>query len=285
MSTVSKILVVVILVLVAGSSFLQIAAFSTKANYRAMWSTAVKQAGDAKAASQAELDARNTTISELNQQLTTVVADKTGLATRVEELTKSVQDAEARAQRQETLAKEKEDGLAALQEKVDNMIREIESLNEKMRRDAQELLEVKRDYERVVNSVTALRDKNNSLMLSLTNTRKQLEQALADNEKLNHTLRKYAATEKKEIEITKPKKVIRAHVLAANNDAGVVLLSVGKDDLVEIGHEFIIHRGDVYVCKVRVESVYPDSCVARVIGETLVNDTAVVNTGDNAFTN
>ncbi len=108
---------------------------------------------------------------------------------------------------------------------------------------------------------------------------------MAENEKLSHTLRKYAALENKEIEVVKPKKVIRAHVLAANNEVGVLILSVGKDDMVEVGHEFIVHRGDIYICKVRVESVYPDSCSARVIGETLASDAASVNVGDNAFTN
>ena len=171
-----------------------------------------------------------------------------------------------------------------MSEKVTSMMAELQALNEKMRRDAQDLLDVKREYERVVNSITALRDKNNSLMMSLTNTRSELEVARSENKKLTYTLRKYAATAKESIEVVKPKVVVRAHVLASNNEAGVVLLSVGKHDKVEKGMEFIVHRGENYICKVRVESLYPDTCVARVISETVASETVAVNVGDNAFT-
>lgn len=284
MSTVSKILVIVVLVLVAGSTFLQIAVFAQKANWRTMYEqekTNGKSAVDGLILKVSEKDA---IIGSRNTELENIKASNVTLTAKVEELTAAVRESETRAQRQETLAKEKEDQLTRLQEKVDNMIREIGDLNEKMRRDAQELLEIKRDYERVVNSVTALRDKNNSVMLQLTNARKQLEETKLENEKLSFTLRKYAAAGNKEVVVDTPKKIVRAHVLAANNEAGVVILSVGKDDNVETGFEFIVHRGETYLCKVRVEATYPDTCVARVISNSMAGDNVAINVGDNAFT-
>ena len=284
MSTVSKILVVVILVLVAGSAFLQVALFAQKANWRKVYE-AEKQAHQ-KAVGELEdsVTGKNEAISNLEQQLQTVKAENNNLADQVEQLNTTLAEAERKVEQSEQLKAEKEDQLTQLNEKVTSMMERIEQLQEKMRRDSQELLEVKREYERLVNTVTALRDRNNSLMMTLNNTRRQLEECTKNNEELTLALRKYSAREDQPIEVTKPKLTIRAQVLAANNEAGVIFLSVGKDDKVELGMEFIIHRGSAYVCKARVESVYPDSCVARVIDKSKSEPGVSVEVGDNAFT-
>ena len=284
MSTVSKILVILILVLVAGSCFLQIAVFAQRANYRKLFEDEKARGKKGVAELEAEITKKNKEISDINQQMIGFKENADTLTQKVGELTNDLSEEKAKVLKAENLAKEKENDLATMSEKVTSMMAELQALNEKMRRDSQDLLTVKREYERVVNSITALRDKNNSLMMSLTNTRSELEVARSENQKLTFTLRKYAATAKETIEVVKPKVVVRAHVLASNNEAGVVLLSVGKQDKVELGMEFIIHRGQDYLCKVRVESLYPDTCVARVISETVAGDTVAVNVGDNAFT-
>ncbi|MDZ7815352.1 MAG: hypothetical protein U5N86_04890 [Planctomycetota bacterium] len=284
MSTVSKILVVVILVLVAGSTFLQVALFAQKANWRKVYE-AEKQAHQADVGElEDKVTTKNDSISNLEQELQSVKAENSNLADQVEQLNTTLAEAQRKVEQAEQMKAEKEDQLTQLNEKVTSMMERIEQLQEKMRRDSQELLEVKREYERLVNTVTALRDRNNSLMMTLNNTRRQLEEYTRSNEELTLALRKYRTISEQPIEVTKPKETIRAQVLAANNEAAVIFLSVGKDDKVELGMEFIIHRGSTYVCKARVESVYPDSCVARIIEKSLNEPGAKVEVGDNAFT-
>ncbi len=285
MSTASKILVVVVLVLSVIFCGVELGLFAQRANWRALYDAMKAKASTEKADLEKKISDLTAKLSEINQERDRYKAENDNLKGQIENLTQDLQEARARAQQQETLAKEKDDQLAQLNEKVDSMVREIEALNEKMRRDAQTLLETKREYERVVNQLTALRDKNNDLLMKLKNTQRELAEAKSEVEKLTFSLRKYAEKFGETIVETKPKKIIRAHVLAVYNDAGVLMLSVGKDDNVERGMEFIIHRGSDYICKVRVVSTYPDNCVAKIITETLASPDATVNVGDNAFSN
>ena len=285
MSTVSKILVVVVLVLAVIFCGIQLALFAQRANWRALYETATQTALRDKAELQGKIDKLTTDIAAKSNELVSYKADKEGLAGQVANLTADLQEAKSRATQQEALAKEKEDALAALQEKVDNMVREIQSLNEKMRRDAQDLLETRREHERVVNQLTALRDKNNDLLIKLKSTQRELEASKSDVEKLTFSLKKYAQKFGENVIEVKSKEIVRANVLAVSNESGYVMLSVGKDDKVEAGDEFIIHRGDVYLCKVRVVNTYPDSCAAKVITETLASKETAISVGDNAFRN
>jgi hypothetical protein len=285
MSTVSKILVIVILAFSFALSGISIALFAQRANWKALYdgvkTAALKDKGDL------DQQIKNLTKDkgDVVNELATVKADRDNLASETSRLKQDIADKENERQRLETLSKQKEDQLGAMNDKVDNLVKEIDSLNEKMRRDAQDLLETKRNYERVVNQLTTLRDKANSLMLQLKNTQRDLEQAKTDNESLTLALRKYAEATKETVDVVRPTTTSRGRVIGVNNEAGIVMLSVGKDDKIARGMEFIVHRGDQYVCKIRIENTYPDSCVARIIPETLSTPDAKVEIGDSAFTN
>ncbi|MFA4987050.1 MAG: hypothetical protein WC712_10730 [Candidatus Brocadiia bacterium] len=285
MSTVSKILVVVILAFSFALSGISIALFAQRANWKALYAGVTDRAKTEKVALDDQIKELQKQKGDVQNELATIKADRDNLAAETSRLKQDIADKENEKQRLETLSKQKEDSLNSMNDKVDNLVKEIDSLNEKMRRDAQDLLETKRNYERVVNQLTTLRDKANSLMLQLKNTQRDLEQAKTDNEGLTLALRKYAEVTKENIPDVKSKVTMRGRVIGVNNEAGIVMLSVGKDDKVARGMEFIVHRGEQYICKIRIESTYPDSCVARVIPETLNTPDAKVEIGDNAFTN
>jgi predicted nuclease with TOPRIM domain len=54
--------------------------------------------------------------------------------------------------------------------------------------------------------------------------------------------------------------LVRASVMAVNNDLNIVLLSVGRDDKVMPGFEFTIYRGNEYVGTVVIDKVEKDHC-------------------------
>jgi hypothetical protein len=60
-------------------------------------------------------------------------------------------------------------------------------------------------------------------------------------------------------------KIADAQVLAVRPDVNLVMISVGSQQNVKPGYQFVISRGSEYVSKVQVEKVYPDMCSARVI--------------------
>ena len=285
MSTVSKIMVVVVLVLSVCFSAISLALFAQRANWHALYDAQVTKAQTAAQEADAKIKDLNAKLSNSQSECERIKADNDNLNGSIQNLTQDIEEAKSRATQQETLAKEKDDQLAKLQEKVDNMIREIAALNEKMRRDSQTLLEIKTDYENIVNQLTNLRDKNNDLLVKLKSAHRALEAAKTRNEELTFALNTYKEKFGEAVVETKPKSLVRAHVLAVNLDAGVVMLSVGKDDNVELGMEFILHRGNVYLCKVKVDTMYPDSCVAHIVPASLADENVKINIGDNAFTN
>ncbi len=73
---------------------------------------------------------------------------------------------------------------------------------------------------------------------------------------------------------------IEGSVSAVDRDLGLVILSVGSDDDVEVGFEFTVYRRDTYIAMVVVEKVLDDMCGARV---THLDKDAEVQAGDNVM--
>ena len=71
-------------------------------------------------------------------------------------------------------------------------------------------------------------------------------------------------------------------VVAVRLDADLVILSVGRDDLVQVGHEFTIYRADRFVAKVRVTRVTEDMAGASILYTD--GDIGAIQVGDNATT-
>ncbi len=70
-------------------------------------------------------------------------------------------------------------------------------------------------------------------------------------------------------------------VKAVDEEEKLVVLSVGKDDKVEIGFDFTVYRGDQYIGKVKVIKVYPNLSGARI---DVLKEGATIQPGDKAST-
>ena len=62
----------------------------------------------------------------------------------------------------------------------------------------------------------------------------------------------------------------------------MVMLTIGSDEGLRVGMEFIIYRGDNYICKVRAERVLPDMVACRVIPESWNARGDEIRQGDSA---
>jgi hypothetical protein len=74
---------------------------------------------------------------------------------------------------------------------------------------------------------------------------------------------------------------IDALVSAVSNDEKLVLLSAGKDQKVQPGFVFTVHRGDSFIGKVKVIRVYPDLAGATIL---FTKDGEEIQRGDKAST-
>ena len=78
-----------------------------------------------------------------------------------------------------------------------------------------------------------------------------------------------------------PAPPIPSRVLSVRNDVNLVMLSVGKSDGVKKGFRFIIFRGDQYIGKVEVESLFDNMCSARILPDWTKKE---IKEGDTANT-
>ena len=60
------------------------------------------------------------------------------------------------------------------------------------------------------------------------------------------------------------------------------MLSIGKEENVQEGQEFIIFRENKYICKVRVEKIMNDMAPARVIPSSWNTNGLTIQQGDQA---
>ncbi len=74
--------------------------------------------------------------------------------------------------------------------------------------------------------------------------------------------------------------VVASVSAGGDNQQDLVMLSVGKDEKIEEGVEFIVFRGNDYIVKVRAERVMNDMVSARVIRESWNTKSLKVQQGD-----
>lgn len=74
---------------------------------------------------------------------------------------------------------------------------------------------------------------------------------------------------------------IAAQVSAVDNEQQLAVISAGRDQQVEIGYEFTVARGESFVAKLQVISVYPDLSGARIL---FSKDGEQVQAGDRVMT-
>lgn len=67
-------------------------------------------------------------------------------------------------------------------------------------------------------------------------------------------------------------KVIAVNENKTTKQPELVMLSVGRQDGVKVGYEFVLYRGETYLCKVVIKKVFEDSSVGRVIPESVNTD-------------
>ncbi len=76
--------------------------------------------------------------------------------------------------------------------------------------------------------------------------------------------------------------VVAAVRVGPNGQQDLVMLKIGVEEGVAEGIEFIVYRGNQYICKVRVEKVMKDMAACRVITESWNQNSLQIQQGDSA---
>jgi predicted RNase H-like nuclease (RuvC/YqgF family) len=209
--------------------------------------------------------------------------------------------------------------IKALEDQITERAQKIQNLERDLARAQQDYTALKEDYGAAQKSLDMVRQRNTELTSiaqiaratafnlnvklaevedDLNNLQTEMGKRSEDLEKIRDELRQSNAfvaqvREKfpKIYDVVRGEKggttkVLRAAVAAITNDQtgkqDIIMLSIGADDGVEEGQEFVVFRNDQYICKVRVERPMADMSPARVLPESWNDKGLKIERGDTA---
>lgn len=290
MSLALRIFIVLTLVMTLAFMFIQMTLFATRENWKRRWD------GDTKAMA-AEL-----------KQATQMIAAETYNRVRAEAQITNLNTEITAAQ-----AKAKD-----LEGQISERASRITTLEGDLQRARTDFNAMKEDYEKQGESLTMVRQRNGELTNiasvaravafnlnvklaeiedDLNNLQTEHTRSLESFEKVSTELKQanafIAQTREKFPQVYESLKddkgstkmlrgVIAAVRLNPQGQQEFVMLSIGKEEGIEEGQEFIVYRDSKYICKVRIERVMNDMAPARVIPSSWNTNGLTIQQGDQA---
>ncbi len=282
MSLLAKVFVIVNLVLSVFFFSVSAALYSTRVNWR---ETAEKIDSNAKtelAKVGAELKSQATVIQEYAKRLSKLDADYNTVSTdkqkRELEITELKGELAKAKLRIDTEVKDRTQLTATLQDLqtkkadldklVDSLRKETDEAKAARELATNEMTRIRLDLERANNEHSGLLVEHNQLMQKAQTMEIQL-----------------AAVKASGVDIDlfngNPPPIDAVIQAVGKPEEKIVVLSVGRNDKVEIGHEFTVYRGDRFVGKVKVIKVYDELCGARIL---YTQEGEAIQQGDKAAT-
>lgn len=280
MSTVQKVFIVLVFALAVTFTGLSLQMLSTEQHWKEQFREKEKEFAEYKK----ETDE---TISDLNQAIAVLEKTKTENLAEIKVLKEKNNDLMAENQKREGEITDLRQTERKLRDQVDTLqaqnkeykdkldAKTNDYLNEKKRaEDLVKLYHFKQDeLAEVIAELNQLKGKHKSLLQNY----KQSEEKLRVSRHIIKTWQKKYNIEDEPIRTAVPPGVIEGKVVAIseNKETGqdeLIMLSVGRQDKVKVGYEFVIFREETYICKVVVKKVFDDSAVAMVIPESVNRD-------------
>jgi hypothetical protein len=103
-----------------------------------------------------------------------------------------------------------------------------------------------------------------------TNLLQRTQKELLESKQLLRAVKNRIGNEGFSTLVTETVKPLDGYVTATSPSVNIVMISIGSDDGVAVGHKFTVYRGDKYVGKVVVEKVFKDAAAARISSEMTV---------------
>ena len=281
MSLPAKVFVVINFVLAVALSVAALSTYAKKANY-------VKQAQALAAQVQEAEEAREVALAEAKKARDEVAQATQRLQAKVDLFQEKYNSAEqARAQLDRRNAElvssinKVENEMGNIRTELKSLLQDKKAVQAQLAKRTQELEKARDDRNFMQKSALESTADLKELQAQLEATNKRAAELMEQNLQLKVTLENLR--ERYDIgEITlaaAPVDPVRGRIVRTVSDAGLVVLSVGTDDNVQQGMEFMVSRGTDYVGKVRVRTTERDMATAVVLpdvtqGEIMVGDLA-----------
>jgi len=290
MSLALRIFIVLVLVMTLAFMFIQMTLFATKENWKRRWDTETK-------ALAAEL-------KQSTQLLTTESAQKVRAENQVASLQTEIQNGQAKVKELEGQITERANRIQNLERDLSKGQTDYNALKEDYQAQSKSLDMVRQRNGELTNIASVARavafnlnvklaeveDDLNNLQTEYTKRGEDLEKTNSELKQANAFLAQVREKYSKVYDSLKDEKgsvkVLRAMVAAVRpNPQGqqeFVMLSIGTEEGIEEGQEFIIYRDSKYICKVRVEKIMNDMAPARIIPSSWNTNGLTIQQGDQA---
>ncbi len=290
MSTTVKVFIVLIVIASLGVAFTNMVSYATRENWKRRWNedtTLAKQ----------QVEIRDQKLADVTLEMVKAqynVSVLAGAMTDLQAKMKVVEDEKGVLQQEINLSK------------TEAMTRETKytALKEDYEASQQSLSRVRQRNTELASIAQVARAVAHSLNIKLAeveddlnNTQTELTKRAEDLAKLDKELREHKAIvallrerfPKIYTSVVDEKasdkylnSVVAAVRVAPNGQQDLVMLKIGVEEGVAEGIEFIVYRGNQYICKVRVEKVMKDMAACRVIPESWNQNSLQIQQGDSA---
>ena len=290
MSLALRIFIVLTLVMTLAFMFIQMTLFATRENWKRRWDQETKAlSGELKTATQA-LASESAGRVRAENQVASLQTDRTNDQGKIKELEGQITERAAKIQNLDRdLAKAQTD-YNALKEDYQAQSKSLDMVRQR-NGELTNIASVARAVAFNLNvKLAEVEDDLNNLQTEHTRSLETLEQTVAQRKQADAIVAQVREKFPKVYEVVVEEKgttaVLHARVAAVRLDnqgqQAFVMLSIGKEEGVQEGQEFIIYRENKYVCKVRVEKIMNDMAPARVIPSSWNTNGLAIQQGDQA---
>jgi hypothetical protein len=288
MSTTVKVFIVLILVMTLGFMFTEMTQYALRENWKRRWDEDTKQLTN-------ELNSTNQANTDLSlakaKAEQTVATDQTtinDLQAKLKEAENANTDLKQTIANNDLQAKKAEENYNSLN---DSYMANQKSLELVRQRNSEltHIAQVARAVAFDLNvKLAEVEDDLNNAQSELTQRATSIDDLTKDLKKAQAQLGIVRTSFPKVYDIindnTAPDRYLSAVVAAVRPDPqgrqDLVMLTIGKEEKVEEGTEFIIYRANQYIVKVRVEHVMNDMVACRVLPETWNVNNLQIQQGD-----
>ncbi len=270
--------------------FIQMTLFATRENWKRRWDSETKAlAAELKSSTQA-LTSESAGRVRAENQVAALQNDRVADQAKLKELEGQITERAAKIQNIERdLAKAQTD-FNALKEDYQTQSKSLDMVRQR-NGELTNIASVARAVAFNLNvKLAEVEDDLNNLQTEHTRSLENLEKTIAERKQADALIMQVREKFPKVYEALADGQnttaVLRATVAAVRNDnqgqQAFVMLSIGKEESVQEGQEFIIFRENKYICKVRVEKIMNDMAPARVIPSSWNTNGLTIQQGDQA---
>lgn len=288
MSTTVKVFIVLNLLLALAFVFVQMTLYATRENWKRRWNDDTKAHADE--------------IKLLTQKVADESYGRVKFENQVSSQAAQITDQQSQIKKQENGLSEKDKEIQSLRLTISKNDEEIKALREQ-NQTLSNTLELTRqsnnEKTHIAQVARAVAFQLNVKLAEVEDDYNNATTALAQREEDLAKLTKENNNHKAQLSILKsryPKiaadiidekgaaaflqAVVAAVRLNPQGKQDLVMLTIGKDAKIEEGVEFIIFRGNSYVCRVRAEKVLNDMVACRVVGDSWNTNNLQIQQGD-----